>query len=263
MLVASLLAPASSARQPASGSGRGADGDGCGDGDGGAGGRRGAVAFCLFSVYICKLNLVTFVTMKRKSSTLSSVSRGTKSVLAPPAQSDSLLQLGTGDYSLIVFFRTRIYQLTMYPLSFRIMLSVLLDTGARISEILRLRSVDINMNYRVSIRAAKGSSDRVVAVRPYPDVSIDQFRACFNEFCDYSRFYVYRVMKAHGLYLSNSTGGNNSVTHAPRHLLAREVEQLSGSVEIAGKALGHKGSKSIKYYLRDESGRFASQKSDK
>ena len=201
--------------------------------------------------------------MKRKSSTLRSVPRGTKSVLAPPAQSDSLLQLESGDYSQIVFFRTRIYELTMYPLSFRVLLSVLLDTGGRISEVLRLRSVNVNLNFRVSLKASKGSADRVMSVRPYPNLTAEQFKACFDEFGDYSRFYVYRVMKAHGLYLLNSEGGNNAVTHAPRHLLAREIKQLSGSVEIAGKALGHKGSKSIKYYLRDESGRFASQKSDK
>ena len=205
-----------------------------------------------FFVYICNLNPVTYVIMKRKSSTLRSVPRGTKSALTPVAQSSGLLPLDPGQYSDIVFFRSRIYELTMYPLSFRVLLSVLLDTGGRISEVLRLRSVNVNLNFRVSLKASKGSADRIMSVRPYPNLTAVQFKACFDEFGDYSRFYVYRVMKAHGLYLLNSEGGNRAVTHAPRHLLASEVVELSNSEELAGKVLGHKSKNSIKYYLNEE-----------
>ena len=68
----------------------------------------------------------------------------------------------------------------------------------------------------------------------------------------YDRFVFYRISKRYGLVLANGKGRNDSVTHAGRKYLAREMYSANNDINVAKEALGHKSVNSTKYYVDNE-----------
>lgn len=180
------------------------------------------------------------------------VPRGTfdeiNSVKSPPAQSPEVLH----GNSKVDLFREKVETFcsanVLYPLRFRYLVWILLHSGCRVSEVLRLRDSDVTGNYLIRIRASKGSEDRIVTIPPLGQGKLIGVKSNAFLFDSYSRFYVYRVCKSHGLYIKKGDLEHYSVTHSFRHVYANQIQQLAKGDSVASRAMGHKNSKSIKYY---------------
>lgn len=174
----------------------------------------------------------------------------TKSVISPPAQSSALLRANSAECLLSDAAMEFILHNSTYPIDFKYLVYLLLVSGCRISEALRVRNCDITGNYRIRLRGSKGSNDRVVFLPELPMGKLSPGTAQFEVWSCWSRYYVYRVLKKHGIYLSKEGNKNKAVTHAFRNAYAAELQTIVGSSELKSQAMGHKSLKSKQYYER-------------
>lgn len=128
-------------------------------------------------------------------------------------------------------------------------ISLQFTAGLRISDLLKINYSNITPNLLIAIEQGKGSN--VLNVQPvfYRDI----WRAIrdnkLSPMSNYSRFWFYKLYKKLGIMMDNGAGRNNSVTHAPRKLLAQELYANDNNLEIAKNALGHKDERSTLYYI--------------
>lgn len=171
-----------------------------------------------------------------------------KSDLTPPAQSPELLHqrtaLGEFEFRVNLFISSN----TVYSSHVKLVIWILFNTGARINEVLDLKSTDISEDWFVKIRGSKGSNNRIVKILPPP------FKINFNRqnpyylFQEFSRFYIYRVCRANNLVLKVEGMKHFSVTHSFRHYYATQLLRFQDQENSAGKELGHKSNRSILHY---------------
>lgn len=183
------------------------------------------------------------------SKNLTQIERVFKVGSTSPAQSNTLLQPDNELREYIQRFRRAIDTASSRGWQFQLLLHILLHSGCRVSEVLRIRSSDIDMFYNVYIRSSKGSNNRIVKV---PEPSFVSFRTIVQAgdlFSCYSRFYVYRYLKASGLYLTFKNSTNKFVTHAPRLAYIKSIETLSHDLEASRVAVGHKNVKNTIRYV--------------
>jgi hypothetical protein len=69
-----------------------------------------------------------------------------------------------------------------------------------------------------------------------------------NPFIELDRYFVYRIYKKAGISTESSGLINKSVTHAFRHMAAKEIRVHSNSNEFVTTALHHKSNKSQEHY---------------
>lgn len=175
---------------------------------------------------------------------------GIKSVPTLSAHSVSVcIDLSQEEIAVLHKARALLVDITV-PLHLKLLLGVLLISGCRISEVLVLKHEDIDVFGNVSIKAKKGSLNRVVFVQ-----EALHFKALYRDltgliFEDYSRFTVRRLFIDWGLYCTFSGNENKSVTHIFRHLYARQIMAHTGEIESVKSGLGHKSQKSTQYYTK-------------
>lgn len=128
-------------------------------------------------------------------------------------------------------------------------ISLQFSAGLRISDLLKLTYRDISSNLLITVLQSKGSNALVVQPIYFRDVWREVRQEKLSPFEFYDRFVFYRISKRYGLVLSNGPGRNNSVTHAGRKYLAREMYSASNDIHTAKEALGHKSANSTKYYV--------------
>lgn len=122
-------------------------------------------------------------------------------------------------------------------------------SGARISQVLHIKSCDITPAGVIKITGSKGSNSIVYTPVLYRQYWLDVRRlgVVISQFRD--RYYYYRLYRKYGIYSLVVGNSNTSVTHSLRHALLSETEQLDiTSVERANK-VGHKSLKSQDSYL--------------
>lgn len=127
-------------------------------------------------------------------------------------------------------------------------LLTLFYTGARISEVLNIKSNDLIPYTDIIIIGLKGSRNRRVSVHgieSYIKHCITYKLAPFNHA---SRYQVYRIIKRYGWIIENGVNKNDSVTHSARKLYIRESFKSQSDIEVVKDTVGHKSSKSTKYY---------------
>lgn len=173
---------------------------------------------------------------------------GTNSSISPSAQSSGLLRTNNAECLLSDAAMEFILHNSTYPIDFKYLVYLLLVSGCRISEALKVNSNDITGSYRVHLRGSKGSNDRIIFLPPLPFGTLNVGSGNYPIWQVYSRFYVYRVLKQHGIYLSKEGNQNKAVTHAFRNAYAAELQTIVGSSELKSQAMGHKSLKSKKYY---------------
>lgn len=172
--------------------------------------------------------------------------------LNPLAQTPELLQAEKD----IKYFKSKfdhmIYRDRVYGDKVKLIVWLLFQTGARISEVLQLKSSDITKEWFVKIRGLKGSDNRVVKVEKPPFPVFINHRIDYYLFPEFSRFFIYRVCKKYNLKLQVQGMKKESVTHAFRHYYATQALNLQDETNAAGKSLGHKSRKSILHYDKEK-----------
>ena len=172
-----------------------------------------------------------------------------KAELNPSAQTSGLCAQATGRESVYQAAVARFLVDYTQPVALRALVELLSVSGCRISQALSITRSNISKNGRITIKGAKGGVDVVALSVLYKNFFID-FRNGFNSgFSDYDRFFVYRVFKKYGLWLSDAASGKKSVTHSFRHALVNDISSTSVSSEGIAAALGHKSLKSQCYYV--------------
>lgn len=183
------------------------------------------------------------------SKNLTQIEKVFRAGMTPPAQSNTLLQPDSELREYIQRFRRAIDTASARGWQFQLLLHILLHSGCRVSEVLRVKSVDIDMFFNVYIRSSKGSSNRIVKVPEPSFVSFKVIAQSIDLFSCYSRFYVYRYLKDSGLYLTFRNSTNKFVTHAPRLAYIKSIENLSHDMEASRVAIGHKNVKNTIRYV--------------
>lgn len=126
------------------------------------------------------------------------------------------------------------------------------SAGLRISDLLSVSYKNISPSLHITIVQGKGSN--TIITQPI------YLRETWREIRDkklypvesYNRFWFYKLYKKLGITKTNGTGRNNSVTHAPRKMLAQQLYTEEGDYEAARVALGHKDVRSTKYYTDEK-----------
>lgn len=175
-----------------------------------------------------------------------------KSDLTPLAQTPEVLQAEKDVLHFKMKIEHFIYNEKTYSDNVKLVIWLLFNTGARISEILQLKSSDITKEWFVKIHGLKGSENRVVKVPrpPFPyNIKRQYDYYLFNEL---SRFYIYRVCNKFNMKIKVSGIKNYSVTHSFRHYYATQLLNFQDEFNTAGKSLGHKSNRSIIYYDKEK-----------
>jgi len=128
------------------------------------------------------------------------------------------------------------------------LLVALFSTGARITEVINVKWSDLIPYTDIVIIGLKGSRNRRVTVN-----GIEGYiRHCIDNKLDpfniVSRYQVYRIIKRYGWIVDNGIKKNKSVTHSARKLYIREGFKSQSDIEVVKDTVGHKSSKSTKYY---------------
>ena len=168
------------------------------------------------------------------------------------AQTPELLQQERDIKHFKSKFDHMIYDDKVYGNKVKLIIWLLFNTGARISEILQLKSSDITQEWFVKIRGLKGSESRVVKVEKPPFPVFINHKIDYYLFPEFSRFFIYRVCKKYNLKLQVQGMKKESVTHAFRHYYATQALNLQDETNVAGKSLGHKSKKSIVHYDKEK-----------
>lgn len=120
--------------------------------------------------------------------------------------------------------------------------------GLRVSEVLQIFHTDLLSSNRIRIKSLKGSTQRIIVFNDsFGYLSICRY-AGVSPFIDISRFTVYRVYKKLGIGYDLGPGHKKSITHAPRHFAANELQQENNDTAYTTDFLRHKSSESLSYY---------------
>lgn len=179
---------------------------------------------------------------------LTAVKNGVEAVPKPLAQSPELLHkrnhLEEFEFRVKLFINSN----TIYGASVKLVIWILFNTGARINEVLDLKSTDISEDWFIRIKGSKGSNNRIIKIPPPPFAILINRTTPYYLFQEFSRFYIYRVCRANNLVLKVEGMRHNSVTHSFRHYYASQLLRFQDEENSAGKELGHKSNRSILHY---------------
>lgn len=128
-------------------------------------------------------------------------------------------------------------------------ISLQFQSGARVSDLLKVTYRNITDNLNVIIRQGKGSRAIIVKPAEFEEFWKNVRDNKLSPFDLYNRFSIYRLYKKIGISYDEAGKLHKSVTHAPRKLLAQDIYERSNEITDAQAALGHKSNNSTKYYL--------------
>lgn len=134
------------------------------------------------------------------------------------------------------------------------------DNGLRISDLLAIKRADVLGIKKISVRQGKGSRSLLVDVSSDWSFWSKYKSGLFVDINLFSRQYFYRLYNRIGIAISTPIGKNNSVTHAPRKMLAQAIYTATDDLQSTAEALGHKSTNSTLYYLTPEQKKCEVQK---
>lgn len=126
------------------------------------------------------------------------------------------------------------------------------SAGLRISDLLSVSYKNISPSLHITIEQGKGSNTIITQPIFLRDVWHEIRDKKLYPVSELNRFWFYKLYKKLGITKTNGTGRNNSVTHAPRKMLAQQLYTQEGNYEAARVALGHKDVRSTKYYTDEK-----------
>lgn len=185
--------------------------------------------------------------------TLSEVIAG-KSVASPSAQSTTLCASPGGRETTEILKKQWLEALADTDNRLAVVLHLLLITGARVSEVLRIKHSHIALSGMFKIVGAKGSNSRYYHAAESTEYMLRCKRDHIDPFEYINRYYVYREFRKVGITSKFDGHENNSVTHLPRHLMAASINQVAESLTEVADTLRHKSIKSTNHYIHNSNG---------
>lgn len=124
--------------------------------------------------------------------------------------------------------------------------------GLRISDLLKIHPSNITKNLTCVIEQSKNSMPLSISLAINPEFWSKYRTGAQRLAGELNRWFFYRLYERYGLVIYNGEGSNNSVTHAGRKALAREIYEQTGDAKNVTTALGHKSERTAWYYLRNK-----------
>jgi len=131
----------------------------------------------------------------------------------------------------------------------RMLCDLMLSGGLRVSEVLDLAELKVNVLGQVFIFGRKGSESKLVTPIYYRNFWVKKVPKCTNPFQHISRFSFYKYLKSQNITIRHNNKQNASVTHAMRHLHVYLMELMNLEHDQMSEIIGHKSNRSLKYYL--------------
>ena len=131
-------------------------------------------------------------------------------------------------------------------------ISLMYQTGCRISSILQIKPSSISANGRIILHQGKGSEPMVVVPANYRDWWIN-YRNSNSQYYELQNYiYYYRLFKRYKLVAPTSFGTKDAVTATARKMVAMDTFSVNKDLNDAKIALGHKSINSTGYYVTDK-----------
>lgn len=131
-------------------------------------------------------------------------------------------------------------------------ISLMYQTGCRISSILQIKPSSISVNGRIILHQGKGSEPMVVVPADYRDWWINYRNSNIQYYEMQNYIYYYRLFKRYKLVAPSSFGIKDAVTATARKMVAMDTFSVNEDLNDAKIALGHKSINSTGYYVTDK-----------
>lgn len=131
-------------------------------------------------------------------------------------------------------------------------ISLMYQSGCRISSILQLKPANISANGRIILHQGKGSEPMVVVPADYRDWWLNYRNSNIQYYELQNYIYYYRLFKRYKLVSPSSFGTKDAVTATARKMVAMDTFSVNEDLNDAKIALGHKSINSTSYYVKDK-----------
>ena len=131
-------------------------------------------------------------------------------------------------------------------------ISLMYQTGCRISSILQIKPSSISANGRIILHQGKGSEPMIVVPADYRDWWLNYRNSNLQYYELQNYIYYYRLFKRYKLVALSSFGTKNAVTATARKMVAQDTFSVNEDLNDAKIALGHKSINSTGYYVKDK-----------
>jgi integrase len=118
----------------------------------------------------------------------------------------------------------------------------------RISEVLNLSGADLLPLNHIKIASLKGSIPRIITFRDRYGYLENCRSSGADPYSFISRFSIYRLYKNLGICYQSDTSSKQSITHAPRHIMAELINLEDKENLYASDFLRHKSKSTLKFY---------------
>lgn len=131
-------------------------------------------------------------------------------------------------------------------------ISLMYQTGCRISSILQIKPTSISINGRIILHQGKGSEPMVVVPADYREWWLNYRNSNMQYYELQNYMYYYRLFKRYKLVAPSNFGTKDAVTATARKMVAMDTFSVNENLNDAKIALGHKSINSTGYYVTDK-----------
>ena len=131
-------------------------------------------------------------------------------------------------------------------------ISLMYQTGCRISSILQLKPSDISANGRIVLHQGKGSEPMIIVPADYREWWLNYRNSKIQYYELQNYIYYYRLFQRYKLVSPSSFGSRTAVTATARKMVAMDTFSVNEDLNDAKIALGHKSINSTGYYVTDK-----------
>ena len=131
-------------------------------------------------------------------------------------------------------------------------ISLMYQTGCRISSILQIKPSSISVNGRIILHQGKGSEPMIVVPTDFKEWWLNYRNSNLQYYELQNYIYYYRLFKRYKLVAPSSFGIKDAVTATARKLVAMDTFSVNEDLNEAKIALGHKSINSTGYYVTDK-----------
>lgn len=134
----------------------------------------------------------------------------------------------------------------------RLLIDFMLSSGCRISAVIYQQGFFVRYGGILDVYEPK-TKQHVVFRSIFFNSYYSHLKVGYcTQFAHLSRFQVYRIFVKLGINYSFEGSVNNTVTHAPRHIVALTTISSTGNINDVKDILKHKSSKSSENYVREK-----------